>query len=176
MAKKTVNEELNNEEVSVTKPKKTTKKPAKKVGGTTKAKEKASEGFEFNDEEEPMATQAEPTESQIPNDTIVDTKAEHADEDSEVLHPITIKCIKCGEEFVMIPSEQKFFTSKGYSFPKRCPNCRINKANKITIKCVDCGATFEMDGREVDYYTRNNLNLPKRCKQCRQFKRERNKE
>lgn len=175
MAKKTVDEELKQEEVPATKTKKATKKPAKKTGGITKAK-KETEGFEFHDEEESMATEAEPIESQIPNNASVDTSAEHAEEDSEVLHPITIKCIKCGEEFVMIPSEQKFFTSKGYSFPKRCPNCRINKANKVTIKCVDCGASFEMDGREVDYFNRNGLNLPKRCKQCRQFKRERNKE
>ena len=36
----------------------------------------------------------------------------------------TLTCNDCGREFTFTASEQEFFTSKGFSNPTRCPDCR----------------------------------------------------
>lgn len=39
---------------------------------------------------------------------------------------ITIICL-CGEPFTFTAGEQKFYESKGFQQPKRCPACRAKK-------------------------------------------------
>jgi len=36
----------------------------------------------------------------------------------------TLTCQDCGQPFTFTAEEQEFFSSKGYSEPKRCPTCR----------------------------------------------------
>ena len=36
----------------------------------------------------------------------------------------TLTCQDCGQGFTFTAEEQEFFSSKGYSEPKRCPTCR----------------------------------------------------
>ena len=36
----------------------------------------------------------------------------------------TLTCQDCGQPFTFTAEEQEFFSSKGYSEPKRCPACR----------------------------------------------------
>lgn len=41
-----------------------------------------------------------------------------------------IQCADCGTSFVFNAEDQEFFQTKGYSAPKRCPQCRAaRKAN-----------------------------------------------
>ncbi len=35
-----------------------------------------------------------------------------------------LSCIDCGKSFVFTASEQDFFAKKGFTNPKRCPDCR----------------------------------------------------
>lgn len=43
----------------------------------------------------------------------------------------TLSCGDCQAEFVFTGGEQEFFAEKGFSEPKRCPECRAaNKRNK----------------------------------------------
>lgn len=35
-----------------------------------------------------------------------------------------IECVECGSTFVLSEGEQKWFEDKGFSTPKRCPDCR----------------------------------------------------
>ena len=123
--------------------------PRKKI-----VKEEPTEKFEFED-----------TEESVENDA----------PEMDVLVPLTLKCVTCGKEFLMIPTEQKFYKSRGFEIPKRCKDCREKKVSNVTeFTCVDCGAKFTMNTREVEFFEKNNLQLPKRCKQCRDFKRMRN--
>lgn len=96
---------------------------------------------------------------------------------TEELDVITIICQDCGKEFQLTPAEQKFYKAKGYSLPKRCPECREKKHNNIIkIKCVDCGKEFELDGYQQEYFAKKGQVLPKRCRACRDLKRMRNEE
>lgn len=36
----------------------------------------------------------------------------------------TLKCQNCGKEFTFTAGEQEFYASKGFSEPKKCPECR----------------------------------------------------
>ena len=36
----------------------------------------------------------------------------------------TLSCQDCGQEFTFTADDQEFFAGKGYSEPKRCPDCR----------------------------------------------------
>ena len=38
----------------------------------------------------------------------------------------TLTCV-CGEEFIFTAGEQKFYEEKGFTPPKRCPDCRAKK-------------------------------------------------
>lgn len=42
-----------------------------------------------------------------------------------------LRCEDCKKEFVFDAGEQKFFRSKGFTDPKRCPECRKNIKVKI---------------------------------------------
>ncbi len=41
----------------------------------------------------------------------------------------TIRCSQCNKEFLFTEREQKFYEDRGFSTPKRCPECR--KERKI---------------------------------------------
>jgi CxxC-x17-CxxC domain-containing protein len=36
----------------------------------------------------------------------------------------TLTCADCGQEFVFSASEQQFYADRGFTDPRRCPNCR----------------------------------------------------
>lgn len=38
-----------------------------------------------------------------------------------------LTCVDCGNKFVFTASEQKFFESKGFTEPKRCPDDRAKR-------------------------------------------------
>lgn len=40
-----------------------------------------------------------------------------------------LTCADCGKEFEFSVEDQEYFASKGYSAPKRCPECRQAKKN-----------------------------------------------
>lgn len=93
---------------------------------------------------------------------------------SEELNVITGKCIECGNEFTIAPSEQKFYIFHSFNFPKRCFDCRNHKRDVFTFTCVDCGKEYTMDASTLNFYKRNNLIAPKRCTACREIKKQRN--
>lgn len=86
----------------------------------------------------------------------------------------TITCIDCGKEFDFSPAEQKFYESRGFDMPKRCPECRDKRKKTVDVECVDCGKTFQMRLTEKEYYEKNGLFVPKRCPSCRGLKRKHN--
>lgn len=64
----------------------------------------------------------------------------------------TLICSDCGAEFVFSAEDQEFYASKGYSEPKRCPQCRAAKKAQrgargrnrgprpqFTVTCSACG-------------------------------------
>ena len=104
-----------------------------------------------------------------------DDEMEDAPVASSVIEPLTITCVKCGNEFVMSPTEIKFYREHGYEMPKRCPDCRVDKADVTEVVCKDCGATFEVSAREKDYFVSRGLSIPKRCKSCREFRKKNQK-
>ena len=151
MAKKKIEENIEMEEIV----EKKTKSKKKKDDVESKLNEIGNNGFD-----------------DIENDNVSSNMI--SEENEEVILPIVEHCVNCGQEFIVFPSEQKFYKSKGYEMPKRCPICRAEKNSVTQIKCIDCNKIFSIDGKEAEYYKKNNLNIPKRCKQCREFKRIRN--
>lgn len=45
-----------------------------------------------------------------------------------------LTCIDCSNRFVFDYGEQQFFKSKGFSDPKRCPNCRKKVKSQMKKK------------------------------------------
>lgn len=39
----------------------------------------------------------------------------------------TMTCADCGQEFTFSASEQQFYADRGFSDPRRCPNCRAQR-------------------------------------------------
>ena len=93
---------------------------------------------------------------------------------TEVLKPIVLTCVECGQEFIISPAEQKFFSKMGYELPKRCIDCRDSNKKETKLICVDCGAEFTMKGSELNFYKKCGFEVPKRCPSCRNFKKIRN--
>lgn len=48
-----------------------------------------------------------------------------------------LTCSQCGKEFEFSESEIKFYKSKGFTYPKRCKDCR----NSVTPKNLDIKAS-----------------------------------
>ena len=92
----------------------------------------------------------------------------------ERMYPITEVCKDCGMEFTISVKEQLFAQEgKGFTLPKRCPECRsIRKNNVKQIVCVECGEVFEFTANEQEFYKNNGFAEPKRCKTCRKARRE----
>jgi len=38
-----------------------------------------------------------------------------------------LQCVECGKIFEFSAEDQEFYAQKGYSSPKRCPECRENR-------------------------------------------------
>lgn len=92
-----------------------------------------------------------------------------------ILESIKITCDRCGEEFEISPAEQKFYSSKGFTLPKKCKKCRSLRNEVEVFKCVDCNKEFTVNKIQREYFEGNGLEMPKRCPECRRIKRERNK-
>jgi CxxC-x17-CxxC domain-containing protein len=69
----------------------------------------------------------------------------------------TLTCQDCGAQFTFSADDQEFYAGKGYSEPKRCPDCRrARKAERgggggsyaprqmFTTTCSNCGQTAEV--------------------------------
>lgn len=92
----------------------------------------------------------------------------------ERMYPITEVCKDCGKEFTISVREQLFAKEgKGFTLPKRCPDCRNARKNSVKqIICIECGEVFEFTANEQEYYKRNGFAEPKRCKACRKVRKE----
>ncbi|MEX0786338.1 MAG: CxxC-x17-CxxC domain-containing protein [Dehalococcoidia bacterium] len=68
----------------------------------------------------------------------------------------TLTCQDCSQSFTFAADDQEFFATKGYTEPKRCPNCRaVRKAERgngggygsremYTVVCAECGQNAEV--------------------------------
>lgn len=51
---------------------------------------------------------------------------------NEQLKDRLLTCVDCGKEFLFSVPEQRFFSSKQLSVPKRCKDCRAERKKTIT--------------------------------------------
>ncbi|OGO50027.1 MAG: zinc-binding protein [Chloroflexi bacterium RBG_16_68_14] len=69
----------------------------------------------------------------------------------------TLTCQDCGQSFTFSADDQEFFAGKGYTEPKRCPDCRqLRKAERgfagerrgsremFSVTCSNCGKPAEV--------------------------------
>lgn len=89
------------------------------------------------------------------------------------LETVKLVCKDCGEEFDLLPSEQKFYMAHGLELPKRCPVCRNTRKNVTEFTCLDCGKKFYMPASEIAFYNAKGFKLPKRCNKCRMARKAR---
>lgn len=75
-------------------------------------------------------------------------------------------CADCGAEYTFAASEQAFYADKGFSAPKRCPDCRQKKKDErrsnrqfTKVTCASCGTETE-----VPFVPRNDR--PVLCRDC----------
>ena len=81
-------------------------------------------------------------------------------------------CNDCGKEFTFTAEEQEFFAQKGFSEPKRCPECRaLKKAQRNEFQhkrfhrqehkviCSECGC-------ETTVPFEPRLDKPVYCQEC----------
>jgi len=45
-----------------------------------------------------------------------------------------LTCLDCKEEFEFTEGEQAFYNDKGFSLPKRCPDCREKKKRRMDLR------------------------------------------
>lgn len=63
-----------------------------------------------------------------------------------------LQCVECGQIFEFSAEDQEFYSTKGYSAPKRCPQCRENRKarsnssrggfrerREYSVVCAACG-------------------------------------
>lgn len=43
----------------------------------------------------------------------------------------TLHCVDCSATFLFSTGEQRYFSSKGLSVPKRCPECQKRRRNNL---------------------------------------------
>jgi CxxC-x17-CxxC domain-containing protein len=59
-----------------------------------------------------------------------------------------LPCEECGKDFVFTAGEQEFYEEKGFTPPKRCPDCRAAKkaaGRQFTkVTCAGCGKETEV--------------------------------
>ena len=57
---------------------------------------------------------------------------------------INITCRQCGKEFVFTKAEQDFYELQGFTFPRRCRECRsVKQAQPSHQVCAQCGTELE---------------------------------
>jgi len=60
----------------------------------------------------------------------------------------TLPCEECGKDFTFTAGEQEFYEEKGFTPPKRCPDCRAAKkaaGRQFTkVTCAGCGKETEV--------------------------------
>ena len=60
----------------------------------------------------------------------------------------TLTCEECGKDFIFTAGEQEFYEEKGFTPPKRCPDCRAAKkaaGRQFTkVTCAGCGKETEV--------------------------------
>ena len=60
----------------------------------------------------------------------------------------TLNCEECGKDFTFTAGEQEFYEEKGFTPPKRCPDCRAAKkaaGRQFTkVTCAGCGKETEV--------------------------------
>lgn len=69
----------------------------------------------------------------------------------------TLTCQDCGGEFIFSVEDQEFFASRGYTDPKRCPECRtarraersaggssVRSRTMYPAVCAACGKETEV--------------------------------
>ncbi len=60
----------------------------------------------------------------------------------------TLSCEECGKDFIFTAGEQEFYEEKGFTPPKRCPECRAAKkaaGRQFTkVTCAGCGKETEV--------------------------------
>lgn len=120
----------------------------------------SKEGFDFPG----TNTVTEVNETQEANTQ--ETKTTHP----SVVEPITRTC-SCGQVFYISPAEQKFYHSKGFKLPKKCPGCRKHKNEVHTFTCKDCNKEFTMTANEINFFKNRGYEVPKRCPECRAFRK-----
>lgn len=49
------------------------------------------------------------------------------EEDEDLMEDLMLACIDCGNSFEFTAGEQKFYSDKGMTQPKRCKTCRTKK-------------------------------------------------
>lgn len=66
-----------------------------------------------------------------------------------------LQCVECGKIFEFLAEDQEFYATKGYSSPKRCPECRearkrnsqprggsgggFREKREFSVTCAACG-------------------------------------
>ena len=85
----------------------------------------------------------------------------------------TITCGDCGQGFTHSADDQEFFAQKGYTDPKRCPNCRQARKSErgeggggyggpkqlFPAVCAECGQDTEVPFEPRGY-------RPVYCRDC----------
>ena len=61
-------------------------------------------------------------------------------------------CIQCGNTFVFTAAEQARFIARGFDRPKRCPQCRKNRARGIEMNKSEKGKNNKRHRRRRDDY------------------------
>lgn len=74
-------------------------------------------------------------------------------------------CKKCGEDWVVDPTEAEFFRSKGTAVPRVCTSCRAKSRSfeDTTIDCAKCDASFEWPKELALLGTMFGWKQPHRC-------------
>ena len=78
-----------------------------------------------------------------------------------------LTCADCGESFVFTAKDQEFYAGRGFTEPKRCPECRRMRKEKrgmggeggdrggagsvqYEVVCAECGKKFVLRSEEYD--------------------------
>jgi CxxC-x17-CxxC domain-containing protein len=90
----------------------------------------------------------------------------------------TLTCQDCGQQFAFSAEDQEFFARRGYTEPKRCPNCRTARRSERsggggfgrgrTMYPATCAAC----GKETEVPFEPRGDRPVYCRDCFAARRE----
>lgn len=63
-----------------------------------------------------------------------------------------LQCVECGKIFEFSGEDQEFYAKKGYSVPKRCPECRENRKARSNNSRGGSGGGYGGGNRERREY------------------------